>query len=126
MKRFWFGIALLAVFLAAGIGSAVGIKQLHSPVGTLLEQASDRAQHQSWPEAAESFRQARALWQQHWHFVAAITDHEPMEQIDALFAQGAQQLRQENPSRFPDTCAQLQSQLQDLIEAQIPSWWNIL
>ncbi len=126
MKRLWFGIALLILFLAAGIGMVACGEPLYGPIRQQLEEASASALREDWQAARADFFRAKERWEDQWHLVASVTDHAPMEEIDALFAQAELHATRQNKTLFPDTCAQLTSQLQDLIDTQKPTWWNIL
>ena len=83
MKKLWAGIGILAVLLALGIGAAMVMQHIHGDLAHRLEQAADQSQ-QDWQRANALAESARASWEQHRHRIAALVDHEPLEEISSL------------------------------------------
>lgn len=126
MNRLWFGAALLVLFLLMGIVIFALFEKVNQPVTALLEQAARTALSPEPEAAVREAEQALALWEKSWRGIAAVSDHEPMEEIDSLFAQlpvyaGAR--------RWPDFAA-VSTRLAQLIaaiaEAQSFTWWSLL
>ena len=122
MKRFWLGIALMAALLAAGIGTTVAMTHICTPIAHHLQQA---AQADTWEQATAHSDRARSRWEAYRRLSASVTDHEPMEQVDALFHALTVYKQQGEHVRFAECCAQLASQTQAIAEAQAINWWNI-
>ena len=126
MKRGWFGGALLLVLLAGGIVSSVVMGNFHEPLARSLDRASEFALEENWEQAEQTARQARERWEDMWHFSAIVSDHGPMEQIDALFSQLDIYRQAGDPVNFAAVCASLSQQIGDMADAHGISWWNLL
>ena len=126
MRRIWFGAALLAALLLLGIGVSIFMKQTHNPGSECLKQAASLAQEDHWPEARTQFANAREKWQKKWHVTASVADHEPMDQVDALFAELAVYAQQEDILAFCGGCAHLAKLLESFADSNALSWWNLL
>lgn len=116
MKRFWLGLGVLVVLLAFGCGITAAMHGVCRPLWQQLEQAAEH------PESTGA-DSARAGWKQARHFIAAFTDHEPMEEIDALFEE--LETYQSDPTLYARCCARLSACIRAIAEAQAVNWWNI-
>lgn len=126
MKRGWFGAALLLVLLGLGIGSSMMMQKLHTPLAESLDRAAEFALEGNWEQAEHAAREAADTWEKMWHFSATVSDHEPMEEIDALFAQLEVYRAAEDPVNFSSACASLSRQIEAMGDAHELSWWNLL
>ena len=126
MKRGWFGAGLLLVLLALGITSSVLMQNFHKPLSQQLEQAGEYALEENWEKAVKIAESAEETWRKLWHFSAAVSDHEPMEQIDSLFAQLEIYRKAGDCLGFANTCASLSRQVEAMGDAHKLSWWNLL
>ena len=126
MKRGWFGAALLLILLGLGVGSSSLMEVLHRPLADALDMASEWALEENWEGAAETARQAEASWRKLWHFSAILSDHEPMEEIDALFGQLEIYRAEGDSLSFAAACASLSRQVEAIADAHGLSWWNLL
>lgn len=126
MNRFWLGLGILVLVLAVGLGVTFGLAAIQEPTAEALAKASALAQQERWPEAEALLQTARDRWQQAWHFSAAVTDHEPMEEIDALFSGLEVYQGEKNSQEFAANCAQLSRLVLALADAHRVSWWNFL
>ena len=93
---------------------------------TALEQAAEAALSEDWETAEALAEQTGVRWVQHRKRAAAFADHEPMEEIDALFAQLEVYRSAQDAVSFAAVCKLLSCQLQALGDAHIPTWWNLL
>lgn len=116
MKRFWLGLGVLVVLLAFGCGITAAMHGICRPMWQQLEQAAEQ------PESTGALS-ARASWEQARHFIAAFTDHEPMEEIDALFEE--LETYRHDPTLYARCCARLSACVRAIAEAQAVNWWNI-
>lgn len=126
MKRCRFGLGLLIFLL---IGSALVTRvmtQQHKEISRSLEHAAAAADAKNWEEAARQFAAARKEWEDGWHFSAAFADHEPMEEIDGLFAQAEIYLCCRDPEALAAVCAQLSRMTEAVGEAHALNWRNFL
>lgn len=126
MKRFWLGAGILAALLALGAWATVGMGRICHPVSYRLSSAADRVQAGQWEQAVALSQQAQGQWER-WHNVtASVTDHEPMEEVNSLFAALDIYARQADTLRFADCCARLSALTEAIGEAQAVYWWSIL
>lgn len=126
MKRMWFGIVLLAVLLMGGIGMTLAMHRIHDPISARLAQAAEASQSGQWDKGKALAQGAGADWKQYWRFTAACADHEPMDEIDGLFAELEVYARQGDVSEFAATCAHLAELTRAMGGAHGASWWNLL
>ena len=126
MKRCWFGFALLLILLAGGLLATRGMEKIHGALSQTLETAAEAALREDWHGAQAAFEKARAEWEKWWHFSAALADHEPMEEIDSLFAQGEVCLRLGAGEELGLVCVQLARQIRAMGDAHACTWWNLL
>ncbi len=126
MKRGWFGAGLLLILLVLGIASSVLMQNFHKPLSQQLERAGEYALEENWGKAEELAESAEETWRKLWHFSAAVSDHEPMEQIDSLFAQLEIYRKAGNCLGFSAVCASLSRQIEAIGDAHSPTWWNLL
>lgn len=126
MKRCWIGLGLLLVLLAGGLLVTWHMGSCHRGIGAELEQAARYAQLGNWEEAADAAGDAYEDWQEEWHFSAAFADHEPMEEIDAMFAQLNAYLAARDAVSFAALCGQLSRQVEAMGDAHGLTWWNLL
>lgn len=126
MKRMWIGLVLLAVTLAVGIVLTVTFDMLHRPLAEKLDEACLAAMAGNWDKAMQLTVQAKNDWEKARNFTAAVADHEPLEEIDAIFARlevlGGLQLQGE----FVSECAHLSRLAAAMGESQAVTWWNLL
>ena len=126
MKRGWIGLALLVVLLASGLFTAKKMEEYHSDGAKKLTRAGVYAMEDNWAPARELAFQAMKQWQEHREFTAAFADHEPMEDVDCLFAQLPAYARQEDTAHFAAICAELAKRLEAVSDAYSFLWWNVL
>ena len=126
MKRCWFGAGLLVVLLIGGLLVTGRMTRDHEALSRCLHRAARAAEDGDWGRASEDLDKAQGDWQKNWHFSAAFADHEPMEEIDGLFAQAWVYLRRREPEALAAVCAQLAEMTRAMGEAHEPSWWNML
>ena len=126
MKRLYIGAALLAVMLAAGICLTAIFNSIHEPLSAQLQEAQAAAVAGDWEKAADLTARSREKWEKYRHFTAAVADHEPLEEMDSLFArlEVLCQLREED--EFAADCAQLARLADAMAESQRINWWNLL
>ena len=126
MKRMWIGVALLLAVLVIGIALTVAFHTLHGHLSEKLEDSSTAALAGDWKKATSLAREARSDWEKCRSFTAAVADHEPLEEMDSLFAQLAVWERLEEPEEFAATAAHLARLAEALRDSQAITWWNLL
>lgn len=126
MKRSKIGAWLLMILLAVGILSSWGMGKCCDPIGEAAADAADAALREDWEQAEALAGQARARWDKYWGFCAAFADHEPMENVNGLFAQLEVYARSRDAQNFAAVCAQLSEDTKAIGEAHSLKWWNLL
>ena len=126
MKRGWIGAGLLAGLLILGLLVTWFMGRTHTGISEELELSARFAIAGNWEEAEELAEEAYEDWQDSWHFSAAFADHEPMEEIDALFAQLLPYLLNQDAVSFSTVCRELARQVEAIGDAHNLNWWNLL
>lgn len=125
MKKLWAGIAILAVLLGLGIGGAMVMDHVHGDLSDRLENAADLCTSH-WEQANALAESARTSWEQHHHWIAALVDHEPLEEIESLFFQLSLCQSLGDTEEFAAVCLRIASICNVLEESHSPFWWNLL
>ncbi len=125
-RRFWLGVALLAVLLVLGLLTTWYMAGANEPVALQLEQAAQAALEGDLQEGVALTRAARDQWERHRSIAAVAADHEPMEEIDSLFAQVEAYGRAGAVPEFAAYCARLSKLVEAVGEAHGLTWWNLL
>lgn len=126
MKRCWIGAGLLLVLLATGIYSTWRMQHCQEPMIQEVLRAGELARQGDWEAAEGHAHQAQAEWDRCWGLSAALTDHEPMEQVNAMFAQLEVYATAQETVNYAVLCAQLGSELDAISDAHRVVWWNLL
>lgn len=125
MTRLWIGVGLMLALLLEGIFLCRAIVPFHENLADSLDTAAELAVAGNWKQAQKTAFAARDRWQQHKNPIASVTDHEPMEQMEALF----QELSLLNASRAVDfacICVRLAQTARAIGETQSLRWWGVL
>lgn len=125
MKKLWAGIGILAVLLTLGIGAAWVMQDVHQGLAHQLEQAA-ACSRSDWEAANHLADSARGTWEKRRHLVAALVDHEPLEEINNLLDQLQLYQDDRHQESFAAVCLQLASLYTTLSESHSPYWWNLL
>lgn len=126
MKRCWIGVSLLVLLLGGGIFSTWQMQRSHDPMAEYLNRACAMAETGQWEIALDYVNRSMQKWEDNWGFSAAFADHEPMERINALFAQLEVCGRNRETVSYCLLCAQLREELEAMGEAHRFVWWNLL
>lgn len=126
MNRLWLSLGVLLLVLAVGIAVTWGLDRIQTPISQDLAQAAEAARQADWDRATALAHRAEAAWQKSWHFGAAVTDHEPMEEIDALFGELSVWQGTRNAEEFAAGCARLSRLTRGIAESHRLNWWNFL
>ena len=126
MQRCKFGGLLLILLLIAGLLSTAAMTKIHSGISDSLKQAAQAAMTEDWQQALTLSQNARDVWEKKWRFSAVFADHEPMEDIDSLFAQLEVFGDARDPVSFAGVCAQLSRLTEAMGDAHALNWWSLL
>ena len=124
MTRLWIGIGLMLVLLLVGIFLWSGITPFHENLASKLDSAAMLALDGNWEQAQKVAFTARDQWLHFQDCIAAVIDHEPMEQMHALFRELS--LLQSNQAvDFASVCVHLAETSRAIGETQSLKWWGI-
>lgn len=126
MKRMWIGIGFLLVIFTVGCCLSVAFDRIHRPLSQDLEEASRCALAGDWETAASLTDKAAAQWEKLRDLTAAAADHEPLEEVDALFAQLRAPLQERDGTVFAVLCTRLASLCDAMADSQAVHWWSLL
>ena len=126
MVRCWIGIGLLALFLVLGLWIGVEMEDTHGQISQDLQQAAEQTLNGEAEQGVLLAQQARKHWEDARRGTACVADHEPMEEIDSLFAKLEVYARQRQIPEFAACCARLSALVQAVGEAHGIQWWNLL
>lgn len=126
MKRCWIGFGLLALFLALGLWVTVQMDSAHGRISQELRQAAEQTLAGDPEQGILLAQQARKHWEDARRGTACVADHEPMDEIDSLFARLEVYARRQQISEFAACCARLSSLVQAMTDAHGLQWWNLL
>ncbi|MBO5129288.1 MAG: DUF4363 family protein [Oscillospiraceae bacterium] len=126
MKRIWIGIGLLLGLLVAGILVAEVMEDVHMTASGQLEQAARLALAEDWTGAESLTRDARRSWEKKWCFTASFADHEPMDEIDAQFAELEVYAADREAMEYSAAAARLAQLLKSMGHSHTFSWWNLM
>lgn len=125
MKRCWFGFGLLVVLLLSGLLVTWLMDRIHTPISQDLITAGEYALAGDWEQAEQLSRQARKNWEKNEMLRACFADHEPMEEIDACFAQLEIYCRMREETAFAAACGETARKADAMGEAHGLKWENV-
>lgn len=126
MKRICMGLVILAVLLGLALLLAAFMDQTQTPIASYLRQAARAALGGDWDKAEALSHNAFVAWQRHKRLTAALEDHEPIEEMETLFAELELQLQQRQAASFAVTCNRLAQLATAIAEDHALTWWNLL
>ena len=124
--RFWIGIILLLCLLITGLFINISLCNSQEQMAQLAKRAEQFAHSGNMSEAKEFTQQAYGLWQQRFQALAAIADHEPLDEVEATFRQALAYSEDQNAEELSASCARLVAGIRAIAQAHALSWWNIL
>lgn len=126
MWRVWFGTALLLTLLSLCLFVTGYCGNAYKPVSGDLDAAAVAAMAGDTAGALAAARHSRQQWDAMWHKTAAFTDHEPMDEIDSLYAQLETYGELGETGQMASVCTRLSQLVHAIGEAQQLTWWNFL
>ena len=125
-RRFWGGVAVLAVLLALGLWVAKSMETTHKAVARHLEQAAREALAGDTKQGQQVLQKAQKLWRQRRFLTAAVADHGPMEEIDSILAQLESLAEAGDRASFAAWCSRAARLVEAIGEAHKLTWQNLL
>ena len=126
MLRLWIGSGNLAILMAMGIGRLWGSGVFFEELSQDLQQAGDFALAGNWQAAGEKVEKSREKWEAYRPFWASFTDHEPVEQMQNLFAQLELYRARQLEVEFAAVCRNLVHVAEAIDESHSLKWWSVL
>lgn len=126
MARGWLGAGILVVFLVLGLGISMAMDNAHLPTSELLSQAAEKTLNGEFDSAVPLGLEAKDRWERQWNGTAAVADHSPMDDVDALFGEMEIYARTGEEPHFAACCQELAQRLEAIAGAHKFSWWNVL
>lgn len=118
MNRFRIGVGLLVVLLGLCIWSQVRMSAIQTPIAREVAQAEACAARKDWAQAADMVAAARREWEENRTFVAFLADHQPLEDIECLFAMLQAYAAGQEETEFRASCQDLARRILAVKEAQ--------
>ena len=125
MKRLWIGVGLLTVMLATGLLVPEIMDACHEQVAEDLEQAAELAMTGRWEKAQYLSDRAEEKWEEKRPVTASFAEHEPMDEIDGLFAQLDVYAAARDAVSYSGTCVYLSSRLESIGDYHDFTIWNL-
>lgn len=123
MRRLWIGIVLLSILLITGLLPGFVLVPRQEQIARDFALAAELSRQSDPTGAANAAGQAAQLWKKQENLIAAVTDHEPVEQMQLLLLRLKQA---EDPAAFADLCAQLSATAEAIADSHKLTWWNLL
>lgn len=125
MKRSWFGVGLLGVLLAISLLSSWAMGAIHDPISQDLRQAGEETLLDGFTQGRELAMRAKAEWETWTRFRACFSDHTPVEDIDAAFAELESYADAGEDAAFAAACSELAQKVKAIGDAHGLYWWNL-
>ena len=126
MGRLLLGIGILVLFLIGGLWVGHAMDDVHQAIAQTLDTAALKCLDGDLKGGIALAQQAQNQWDSHWHGTASVADHEPMDEIDGLFAQLEIYGKAGLAADFATYCARLSRLVSAVGEAHSFTWWNLL
>ena len=125
MTRVRIGFILLLALLLLGVFAQLEMERIHRPIAGLLNASAEESASGQWETARALSARASRDWQRRWRFSAALADHEPMEEIDGLFARLEVAAGEEDTLEYAAACRELARRIDAVADAHALNWWNL-
>ena len=126
MARGWLGAGILVAFLVLGLVLSGAADKVHLPTGELLDRAAELTLAGDLEAGIALGAEAKNRWETQWFLTAAVADHAPMDDVDALFGEMEIYARTGEAPHFAACCKELAQRIQAVADAHRFTWWNIL
>jgi len=126
MKRWYFGMGLLAVLLLGSLPVTRNMTDGMEQVSNSLTAAANNALVGNWEVVESLTESASSRWEENRSFTTAFADHSPLEDIEADLAQLKIYLRARDQEAYAATAARLAKKMEAVGQAHTLSWQNIL
>lgn len=125
MKALYLSLGAMALILAYSLWAGFYVQDQTDKWSLLLEQSSQAAEAEDWPQAENLLVQARKGWERSQTYFHTIIEHSELNEAQVLFAAAAEECAQQEAREFSAQIVLLRVQLQLLAETQSVSIKNI-
>lgn len=128
MKRLYVSLGLVALLaLLCGL-HIIHLSRFTGQLTQLLTQAQAQVDQEDWERATQLTRQARDRWMEHEGYLHTTLHHNDIDAILISFDEALAFLegREQQPAEYAAVNARLITQIQLLLEAELPTLTNLL
>ena len=118
MSRFRIGLGLLILLFGICLFSQLRMAAIQKPIAEQVLKAEEYAAREDWLKAAVTAEAAKSAWVKHRTFVSALADHQPLEDIECLFAMLNTYAAQQDGTEFRAACQDLHRRILAVKAAQ--------
>ncbi len=128
MKRLYVSVGLIILMAALSGLHIWHLDNLTGQLTDLLTQAQDQAAQENWTEAARLTRQAKDRWMEHNSYLHITLRHTDTDAIQISMDEALAFLEggEKQPAEYAAVNARLLTQLELLVEAELPTLTNLL
>lgn len=126
MKRIWIGIALLVTILVTGCLATHFMERNHMAIAEDLDRAAQLALEEQWEGALSLTARAKENWEKKRPITACFAEHEPLEEIDEVFARLEIYAAAREEVSYGSDCAGLAEKLRALAQCHKLTLWNLI
>ncbi len=120
--KFYLGLGLLLICVIGCLWIGHGVGKTQDAVSQYVEQAADQA----LPGGVAALKQAKKIWSNQQNKLAAVSNHGPIDEIEALFSKAIRSGETGQKEVFLTLCDQLKLALESLASDHRLTWWNFL
>lgn len=128
MKRLYLSLGLIALLCVLCTAHVIHLSRFTSELTSLLSQAQEQVEREDWDAAARLTRQAKQRWADHEGYLHTTLRHTDIDAILVSFDEALAFLNggEHQPAEYAAVNARLITQLELLIEAELPTLTNLL
>ena len=126
MKHVRGGILLMLVLLGLSILLSAGMCRLRKTLSRELTEAARLALAEDWQAADRVTADAVRRWERSRKLVAAVVDHELLEETEKMLSELAVYRSRKLSSEYAAVCLCLAKQAEAIGESQSLRWWHLL
>ena len=128
MKRLYAALGLVALLAALCAMHTIHLARFTTRLTGLLTQAQEQMEQEDWGEAAQLTKQAKDIWVGHEGYLHTTLRHADIDAILVSFDEALAFLQgsEHQPAEYSAVNARLITQLELLIEAELPTLTNLL
>ena len=127
MRRLWISVALILALAGLAGGHVLYLDRLTGELTSLLDQAQQQVAADDWGQAEDLTRQALALWQDHDAYLHTTMRHDDIDTVLVAFQEVLAFLegQERQPAEYAAANRRLTTQLELLLEAELPTLSNL-